>query len=102
MMIISSVLIKIPTVLIVHGKCCVFAGDKWRKFDGYNAMPASAGRKQIYVTAGPTEITMIFPSDAKAVGEAEKQFTDEWADLLSSRRQDNDLTWITGVKACQA
>jgi hypothetical protein len=95
-MLITSVLIKIPTMLVVNGKCCVYAGDKWYTLEGYNAMPASAGRKQIYVTLGPTEITMIFPSDAKTVEEAEAQFTDE-AEQLLSRRRDGDLITVTGA-----
>lgn len=98
---IVSVLIKIPTMLIVHGGACVFAGDRWYKIEGYQCMAASAGRKQIYVTFEPTEITMIFPSQARTVEEAEAEFTDE-ADALLSRHQDNgDITIVTGVKACQ-
>ncbi len=96
---IVSVRIKIPTMLIVHGGAHVFAGDRWYKIEGYQAMPASAGRKQIYVTFQPTEITMVFPSLAETVEEAEREFTDE-ADALLSRRQDNDdIVIVTGVKA---
>jgi hypothetical protein len=96
-MLITSVLIKIPTMLVVNGRCCVFAGDKWYSLEGYQVMPASAGRKQVYVTIGPTEITMIFPSNAKTVEEAEAQFTDEMDQLLTSRRDGNDLITVTGV-----
>jgi hypothetical protein len=81
----TSVLIKIPTLLIVHGDCAVLAGEKWQELSGYNVIAASAHRIQAYVTFGETEITMIFPSQAQTVGEAEKEFTDEWADLLSNR-----------------
>ena len=83
--VITSVLIKIPTLLIVNGDCVVLAGNKWHEFTGYNVLPACAGRKQIYVTRGETEITMIFPSNAKTVEEAEEEFTDESAMLLSRR-----------------
>jgi hypothetical protein len=48
---------------------------------------ASAGRKQIYVTTEPTEITMVFPSSAKTVEEAEDEFSDESANLLSRRAE---------------
>ena len=102
---ITSVLIKIPTVIIVHGKCTVFAGDEWRVLDGFNVIPASAGRKMIYVTASPTEITMVFPSNAKSVEEAEREFTDD-AELLLSRQCKDDTITITGVERgselCQA
>lgn len=84
--IITSVLIKIPTAVIVHGHCVVSVGDLWRELKGYNVLPASAGRKQIYVMIEPTEITMVFPSNAKTVEEAEVEFTDE-TDQLLSRKQ---------------
>jgi len=96
---IVSVLIKVPTVLTVNGKCRVFAGDAWRDFDGYNVMPAQAGRKMIYVTFSPTEITMVFPSKAKTVEEAEREFTDEGS-LLLSRQSSDDIVTITGVQLC--
>lgn len=83
--IITSVLIKIPTVVIVRGNCIVSIGDDWAELKGYNVIPAHAGRKQIYVTIEDTEITMIFPSNAKTIEEAEAEFTDEAAELLSRR-----------------
>ncbi len=92
----TSVLVKIPTILVVNGKCCIFAGDGWYQIDGYQVIPASAGRKQIYVTLGPTEITMTFPTDAKTVEEAEAQFTDEAESLITRRQEGNDLITITG------
>lgn len=98
---ITSVLIKIPTMIVVHGTCRVSAGDSWRVLDGFNVIPASAGRKMIYVTATPTEITMIFPSNAKSVEEAEREFTDD-ADMLLSRQCKDDTITVTGVEPCQA
>lgn len=98
---IVSVLIKIPTMLIVHGGAFVFAGNRWHRIEGYQVMAASAGRKQVYVTFLPTEITMLFPTRAQTVEEAEAEFTDE-ADALLSRSQDNnDIVTVTGVQACQ-
>jgi alpha-acetolactate decarboxylase len=96
MMAFTSVLIKIPTILTVNGKCCVFAGDRWHTLEGYNVIPASAGRKQIYVTLEPTEITMTFPSEAKTVAEAEAEFTDEH-EMLLTRRRGSDLITVTGL-----
>jgi hypothetical protein len=102
---ITSVLIKIPTMIVVNGTCRVYAGDLWRDLDGFHVIPASAGRKMIYVTAKPTQITMIFPSHAKSVEEAERQFTDD-AELLLSRSCKDDTITITGVQPgvepCQA
>lgn len=86
-MVITSVLVKIPTLLIVNGACVVLAGEEWREIRGYVVIQASAGRKQIYVTTEPTEITMVFPSNAKNVEEAEDEFSDESANLLSRRAE---------------
>lgn len=83
----TSVMIKIPTLLVVHGDCYVLGGDKWHTLSGYNVIPACAHRIQAYVTIGETEITMLFPSNAKTVEEAEAEFSDEAADLLSRRNE---------------
>jgi hypothetical protein len=96
---ITSVLIKIPTVIVVHGTCRVYAGA-WADIEGYCVIPASADRKMIYVTSAPTDITMIFPSKAKTVEEAEREFTEE-SELLLSRHCKDDTITITGVDACQ-
>lgn len=85
--VITSVLIKIPTLLIVHGDCIVLAGERWHELKGYHVIPAGAGRKQIYVTRDSTEITMIFPTNATTVEAAEEEFTDEFANLLSRRHE---------------
>lgn len=84
--VITSVLIKIPTLLIVNGDCVVLAGEGWCELKGYHIIPASANRKQIYVTRAETEITMIFPTTARTVEEAEAEFTDEVESLLSRRQ----------------
>jgi selenocysteine-specific translation elongation factor len=85
--VITSVFIKIPTLLIVNGDCVVLAGDQWHELKGYNIIAANAGRKQIYVTREATEITMIFPTNATSVGDAEEEFTDEAVALLSRRSE---------------
>ena len=89
--VITSVLIKIPTLLIVNGDCIVLAGDKWHELTGYNVLQACAGRKQIYVTREATEITMIFPSKAETIEEAEREFTDEYENLLTRREVEQCL-----------
>lgn len=84
---IVGVLIKIPTILIVNGRCEVFAGDRWHRISDYQVIPAQAGRKQVFVAIGQTEITMIFTTNAQTIEEAEDEFTDE-ADKLLSRKQE--------------
>ncbi len=90
---IVGVMIKVPTMLVVNGYAQVFAGDRWYKIEGYNVIPASAGRKQMYVTTSPTSITMLFPTKATTVEQAEAEFTDEVENLIS-RKSDNDLIVI--------
>lgn len=91
--------IKVPTLVILRGPGSAFVGDGWADFEGpYEVIPGSAGRKQMFSTRGGIEldITMIFPTTARTVEEAEAEFTDE-ADLLLSRREPgNDLVVITG------
>lgn len=84
--VIVGALIRVPTVLIVHGDCFVYAGERWHHLEGYQVIPAAAGRKQIFATIAETELTMIFPTDAKTVAEAEDEFTEE-AEKLHTRRE---------------
>jgi hypothetical protein len=73
----------------------VLVGDEWQCVDGYRVLPASAGRKQVFVSRGAFLITMLFPTKAKSVEEAESEFTDE-THLLLSRKQDLNTVVITG------
>lgn len=101
-MLAINVLIKVPTVVIFHGHGWFLVGDKWQEFEGYNVVPAEAGRKNICVTLEETEITMIFPTNAKTVEEAENEMSDEAENLLTRRTEDTVKTVITGVELCRA
>lgn len=79
-------LIKIPTIVITVGDGWVYVNGNWKQVRGYNVIPGCEGRKQAFYSLGPLIITMIFPTCAKTVEEAEKEFTDEYM-LLLSRRQ---------------
>ncbi len=93
--VITGALIKISTMLIVSGHASVFVGGDVIDLRGYNVLPASAGRKQVFLAHVDTDLTMIFPSRAATVDEAEAEFTDE-TDLLMSRDQQENLIIITG------
>ena len=54
----------------------------------YQVLPAEANRKTAYLAIEDTWVTMIFPSDAVTIEDAENQFTDE-ADRLMSRSNNN-------------
>lgn len=93
---IVGALMKVPTVVITVGTGLVSVGREMKAVAGYRVIPGCAGRKQVFVTAdAPLVITMLFPTSAKTVEEAEAEFTDE-AGLLLSRRQDLNSVEITG------
>ena len=91
---ITGALIKRATLLIVNGDATVFVGEGSVRMQGYNVLAASAGRKQAFFAHGDTEITMVFPTCATSVAEAEREFTDEH-ELLMSHANANDIL-ITG------
>ena len=94
-LVLTGVLVKIPTLLILHGDASAFVGDGWQRFSGHCVLPGSAGRKQAFVAHADTDMTMVFPTTARTVEEAEAEFTDEAA-LLMSRHGENTIT-ITGA-----
>lgn len=94
-MVLTGALMKRATVVIVTGSAAVLAGDAWLELEGYNVLPASAGRKQVFVSRTPVIVTMLFPTQAKTVAEAEAEFTDQAGELLS-RRQNANRVVITG------
>jgi hypothetical protein len=93
---LTGALIKIATMLIVSGKALVFRGDKTIEIDGYNVLAASSNRKQAFYAVTDTWMTMIFPSNAADVAEAEAEFTDEVELLLS--HQNRNCILITGER----
>lgn len=92
---ITGVLIKIATILIVQGDVIVYIGDKSIELHGYNVLAASPNRKQAFVAITDTYLTMIFPSEAKNTEKAEEEFTDD-AGMLMSRNSENNHITITG------
>lgn len=96
-MVLTGALIKIATILVVSGDASVFIGDREIRIQGYQVIPASAGRKQAFISHGETHLTMFFTTSAQEVEEAENQFTDE-ADRLFSRRWPNVVV-KTGEKS---
>lgn len=94
-MVLTGALLKRGTVLIVVGSVSVLAGEEWMEMEGYNVIPASAGRKQVFESRSPVIITMLIPTQARTVEEVEAEITDE-GDRLLSRRQNANTVVITG------
>jgi len=88
-------LIRKATLVITVGEANVLVNENWESIRGYRVFPASAGRKQIFIAKSALIITMVFPTAAKSVKEAEEEFTVE-SELLLSRRQDCNSVTITG------
>ena len=92
---LTGALIKVATVLIFSGHATVYIGAQAIELHGYHVIPASAGRKQAFVAHADTDLTMLFPSTAQSVADAEADFTDE-AHMLLSRSQAGGIITITG------
>lgn len=83
--VITGTEIKLATMLILQGDALANTDDGAIELHGYNVIPASTGRKQAFVALTDTWLTMIFPTSAQTVEQAEDEFTDE-AHLLFTRR----------------
>jgi hypothetical protein len=75
--------IKLATVLIVSGHVSVYLDGQSVELVGHHVIPASKGRKQAFVAHADTRLTMLFPTDAITIEQAEDQFTDEAHRLMS-------------------
>jgi len=93
--VIAGVHIVLPTLLVVHGDADVLIDDGWVAIRGYGVLPGSAGRKQVFVTRSAVEMTMVFPTQARTVEDAEREFTDEYEKLMSHKSV-RDEVLITG------
>lgn len=85
---IGSLITK-ATILIVNGPCSMLIGDRRVDLTGYSVLAGLPGRKSMSVAHGPVEMTMIFPTNARTIAEAENEIFAE-AGLLVSRRQEKE------------
>jgi hypothetical protein len=74
---VSGAVLSRATVLVVHGDVTVFTGTESVRLTGFHVLPGSAGRKQLFRTHSETHMTMVLPSSAQSVDEAEHDFTCE-------------------------
>lgn len=93
---LTGALLKVPTTVIVAGRATVYIGDKTIELEGFNVLPASAGRKQAFYAHTDTWLTMFCATAAQSIEAIENELTDE-VDLLCSRTSSatNQIT-ITG------
>lgn len=92
---VTGAFMKCPTMLIISGHMLVYIGSETVEFKGYHIIPAGANRKQAGYAVTDTNVTMLFPTKAKTIEEAEEEFTDETNKLMSRNGSSNDV-WVTG------
>jgi hypothetical protein len=92
----AAVLIKVPTVLIFQGSARIRSDDELIEVEGYSVLPGSKGRKIAFVTLSKVAMSMIFPTSARTIDEAQREFTDEHELLVPLDRMDEHLVLITG------
>ncbi|MDZ7789725.1 MAG: hypothetical protein U5L08_04375 [Xanthomonadales bacterium] len=83
--VVTGALTTCDTVLVIQGHCWLHTGQDAIEINGYRVLSGLAGRKSICRTITDTKATMLFPTKATSVAQAEAEFTDE-ADRLMSRR----------------
>lgn len=93
---LTGVLIKVPTTLIISGDCWVYIGDAVVRVEGYQVLAASSGRKQAFIANEGTYLTMSFATKATSIEAAEEEFTDEAHRLLSRSKDALNSFTITG------
>lgn len=93
--VVTGALVKIATALIVSGEGIVYLDEGATPIRGYNVVPAAAGRKQAFVAYTDMWLTMVFPTEARTVEEAEREFTDEYERLASHRDPDTNRVTVT-------
>ena len=95
--VLTGALVKRPTLLVVSGDVLVSRGDTDAvRITGTAVIPASAGRKQAFIAEADTTVTMIFPTQATTVEQAEAEFTDDTEVLMSRRDPHLNTIIITG------
>jgi hypothetical protein len=94
--VLTGALIKIATILIISGDVIMYADGQARELHGYHVFAASAQRKQAFLALADTSMTMLFPTQAKTVEQAEGDFTGEAALLLSRGRSGSNTVTMTG------
>lgn len=94
--VLTGALINVPTMLIINGSVRVTIGDEAVYLHGHHVLAASKKRKQAFHAIEDTWLTMVFATEAQTVEEAEDEFTDEAARLMSRNPSAKNSIIITG------
>ena len=86
--VLTGAQITIPTILIISGDTLIYGENGATRYTGYHVALGQCGRKQAFYALQDTYLTMLFPTDATTVDEAERQFTDEYEKLFSRKESE--------------
>lgn len=75
--VLVGALLKVPTTLIVIGKCKLTCADGVIDVDGFAQYSAPAGRKTVFRTFTDTVTVMTYRTSAETCEEARREVTDE-------------------------
>ena len=93
---LACCLVRVPTIVVLAGSANVYVGkDEPLRLEGYSVVPASAGRKQAFLSITDFALTMFYATQARTVEEAENELTEEAA-MLASRRDNLNTVIVTG------
>lgn len=95
--VITGALVKVAVVLVSDGDMLAYIGaDQPLRLTGRQVLPASAGRKQAFVALADSELTSVFPTQARTIEQAEAEFTDELEILMSRKDPHANAIIVTG------
>ena len=84
--VLTGVCIRVATTLVIHGRASLATDGAPVEIDGHAVLPASAHRCAAIHAHADTVLTMIFPTSARTIEEAEDQFAGPEAERLISRQ----------------
>lgn len=84
--VMTSVFVRVPTLLIVRGDVKIFVGgDLLVHVQGYQVVEGQANRQPAFFFLADTDMTMVFATNAKTAAKAEEEITPE-PGMLQSRK----------------
>lgn len=83
---LTSALIKVPTVVIISGDVVIRTDGESHRVTGYTVLRGMAGRKVAYHALQDTTITMVYATRNTVPEDCEPEFTDEYENLLTRRK----------------
>ena len=83
---LTSALIKVPTVVIISGDVVIRTDGESHRVTGYTVLRGMAGRKVAYHALQDTTITMVYATRNRVPEDCEPEFTDEYENLLTRRK----------------